>query len=87
MASVTERNPEIVEKVKQIIAEQLGVDENDISPSSSFVEDLGADSLDTVELVMALEEGFGIESPDEDAESIRTVNDAMDYIEKHAKKK
>jgi acyl carrier protein len=87
MASVTERNPEIVEKVKQIIAEQLGVDENDISPSSSFVEDLGADSLDTVELVMALEEGFGIEIPDEDAESIRTVNDAMDYIEKHAKKK
>jgi acyl carrier protein len=87
MASVTERNPEIVEKVKQIIAEQLGVDENDISPSSSFVEDLGADSLDTVELVMALEESFGIEIPDEDAESIRTVNDAMDYIEKHAKKK
>ena len=87
MASVTERNPEIVEKVKQIIAEQLGVDENDISPSSSFVEDLGADSLDTVELVMALEEGFGIEIPDEDAEGIRTVNDAMDYIEKHAKKK
>jgi acyl carrier protein len=87
MASVTERNPEIVEKVKQIIAEQLGVDENDISPSSSFVEDLGADSLDTVELVMALEESFSIEIPDEDAESIRTVNDAMDYIEKHAKKK
>jgi acyl carrier protein len=87
MASVAERNPEIVEKVKQIIAEQLGVDENDISPSSSFVEDLGADSLDTVELVMALEEGFGIEIPDEDAEGIRTVNDAMDYIEKHAKKK
>jgi acyl carrier protein len=87
MASVTERNPEIVEKVKQIIAEQLGVDENDISPSSSFVDDLGADSLDTVELVMALEEAFSIEIPDDDAEKIRTVNDAMDYIDKHAKKK
>jgi acyl carrier protein len=87
MASVTERNPEIVEKVKQIIAEQLGVDENDISPSSSFVDDLGADSLDTVELVMALEEGFSIEIPDEDAEKIRTVNDAMEYIDKHGKKK
>jgi acyl carrier protein len=87
MASVTERNPETVEKVKQIIAEQLGVDENEITPSSSFVEDLGADSLDTVELVMALEENFSIEIPDEDAEKIRTVQDAIDYIDKHAKKK
>jgi acyl carrier protein len=87
MATVAERNPQIVEKVKQIIAEQLGVDENDISPSSSFVDDLGADSLDTVELVMALEENFSIEIPDDDAEKIRTVNDAMEYIEKHAKKK
>jgi acyl carrier protein len=87
MATVAERNPQIVEKVKQIIAEQLGVDENDISPSSSFVDDLGADSLDTVELVMALEENFSIEIPDDDAEKIRTVNDAMEYIDKHAKKK
>jgi acyl carrier protein len=87
MASVSERNPVTVEKVKQIIAEQLGVDENEITPSSSFVEDLGADSLDTVELVMALEENFSIEIPDEDAEKIRTVQDAIDYIDKHAKKK
>jgi acyl carrier protein len=87
MASVTERDPATVEKVKQIIAEQLGVDENEITPSSSFVEDLGADSLDTVELVMALEENFSIEIPDEDAEKIRTVQDAIDYIDKHAKKK
>jgi acyl carrier protein len=87
MASVSERNPATIEKVKQIIAEQLGVDENEITPSSSFVEDLGADSLDTVELVMALEENFSIEIPDEDAEKIRTVQDAIDYIDKHAKKK
>jgi acyl carrier protein len=87
MASVTENNPQIVEKIKQIIAEQLGVDENEITPSSSFVDDLGADSLDTVELVMALEENFNLEIPDDDAEKIRTVQDAMDYIEKHAKKK
>jgi len=87
MTSVSERNPATVEKVKQIIAEQLGVDENEITPSSSFVEDLGADSLDTVELVMALEENFSIEIPDEDAEKIRTVQDAIDYIDKHAKKK
>ena len=87
MASVSERNPVTIEKVKQIIAEQLGVDENEITPSSSFVEDLGADSLDTVELVMALEENFSIEIPDEDAEKIRTVQDAIDYIDKHAKKK
>jgi len=85
MASVSERNPVTVEKVKQIIAEQLGVDENEITPSSSFVEDLGADSLDTVELVMALEENFSIEIPDEDAEKIRTVQDAVDYISKHSK--
>jgi acyl carrier protein len=87
MVSVSERNPVTVEKVKQIIAEQLGVDENEITPSSSFVEDLGADSLDTVELVMALEENFSIEIPDEDAEKIRTVQDAIDYIDKHTKKK
>jgi len=74
-----------VEKVKQIIAEQLGVDEAEVTPSASFVDDLGADSLDTVELVMALEEAFDVEIPDEDAEKIRTVQDAIDYIDKKAK--
>ena len=76
---------EIIEKVKQIISEQLGVEEAEVTPSASFVDDLGADSLDTVELVMALEEHFDIEIPDEDAEKIRTVQDAIDYIEKHSK--
>ena len=85
MASVSERNPATVEKVKQIIAEQLGVDENEITPSSSFVEDLGADSLDVVELVMQFEEAFDLEIPDEDAEKIKTVKDATEYIEKNAK--
>ncbi len=78
MASVDER-------VKQIIVEQLGVDEAEVTPNASFVDDLGADSLDTVELVMAFEEGFEIEIPDEDAEKIRTVKDAVDYINSHAK--
>jgi acyl carrier protein len=73
------------DKVKQIIVEQLGVDEGEVTPSASFVDDLGADSLDTVELVMAFEEAFEIEIPDEDAEKIRTVQDAIDYIGKHAK--
>jgi acyl carrier protein len=68
------------EKVKKIIAEQLGVEEEDITPDSSFVEDLGADSLDTVELVMAFEEEFSIEIPDEDAEKILTVQNVLDYI-------
>jgi len=76
---------EIVEKVKQIIGEQLGVDEGEVTLSASFVDDLGADSLDRVELVMALEEAFDLEIPDEAAEKIRTVQDAIDYIEKHAK--
>ena len=71
MASVEER-------VKQIIVEQLGVDEAEVTPTASFVDDLGADSLDTVELVMAFEEAFGIEIPDEDAEKIATVKDAVD---------
>ena len=79
------RKKEIVEKVKQIISEQLGVDENEVTPSASFVDDLGADSLDQVELVMALEEHFGVEIPDEDAEKLRTVQDAIGYIDKHAK--
>ncbi len=78
MASVDER-------VKQIIVEQLGVDEAEVTPNASFVDDLGADSLDTVELVMAFEEAFEIEIPDEDAEKIRTVKDAADYINAHAK--
>jgi acyl carrier protein len=78
MASVDER-------VKQIIVEQLGVDEGEVTPNASFVDDLGADSLDTVELVMAFEEAFDIEIPDEEAEKIRTVKDAVDYINTHAK--
>src|SRR5438128_12233515 len=77
----------VEEKVKQIIVEQLGVDEGEVTANASFVDDLGADSLDTVELVMALEEAFDIEIPDEDAEKIRTVKDAVDYIDKHANAK
>ena len=73
------------DKVKQIVAEQLGVDEGEVTPSASFVDDLGADSLDVVELVMAFEEAFDIEIPDEDAEKIRTVQEAIDYIDKKAK--
>jgi acyl carrier protein len=72
------------ERVKKIIGEQLGVEEDDLPPEASFVEDLGADSLDTVELVMALEEEFGIEIPDEDAEKILTVGKALDYIKEKA---
>ncbi|MDH4086194.1 MAG: acyl carrier protein [Nitrospira sp.] len=68
------------ERVKKIIAEQLGVEADKVTPEASFVEDLGADSLDTVELVMALEEEFSIEIPDEDAEKILTVGKALDYI-------
>ena len=68
------------ERVKKIIGEQLGVEEDEVTPEASFVEDLGADSLDTVELVMALEEEFEIEIPDEDAEKITTVSQAITYI-------
>lgn len=75
------------EKIKDIIAEQLGVKKEEIKPESSFIDDLGADSLDTVELVMALEEEFGIEIPDEDAEKMATVGDAIKYIEEKAKGK
>ena len=74
----------IIERVKKIVAEQLGVNEADVKDDSSFVEDLGADSLDTVELVMALEEEFGCEIPDEAAEKILTVKDAIDYLSKNA---
>ncbi|MCC6347301.1 MAG: acyl carrier protein [Nitrospirales bacterium] len=72
----------VEEKVKEIIAKQLGVDAAEVTPDASFVEDLGADSLDTVELVMAFEEAFNIEIPDEDAEKIAKVKDAVDYIAK-----
>ena len=75
----------VEEKVKQIIVEQLGVDESQVDPSASFVEDLGADSLDIVELVMAFEEAFEIEIPDEDAEKITTVQNAIDYANTHQK--
>ena len=75
----------VEEKVKQIIVEQLGVDEGEVTGNASFVDDLGADSLDIVELVMAFEESFDIEIPDEEAEKIRTVKDAVEYIEKHSK--
>ena len=70
----------IEERVKKIIVEQLGVKEEDVKPEASFVEDLGADSLDTVELVMALEEEFDCEIPDEEAEKITTVQQAIDYV-------
>ena len=73
------------EKVKQIIVEQLGVDEAEVTPTAHFVDDLGADSLDIVELVMAFEEAFEIEIPDEDAEKIQTVKDAVEYIQAHIK--
>jgi acyl carrier protein len=75
----------IDERVKQIVVEQLGVEEGEVTSSASFVDDLGADSLDQVELVMAFEEAFDVEIPDEDAEKIRTVKDAIEYLEKHAK--
>ena len=71
------------DKVKSIIVDQLGVNEAEVTESASFVDDLGADSLDTIELVMAFEEAFSIEIPDEDAEKIRTVKNAIDYIEAH----
>jgi len=71
------------EKVKGIIVEQLGVDEKDVVMEASFIDDLGADSLDIVELIMALEEAFGLEIPDKDAEKILTVGNAFDYIKNH----
>ena len=72
-----------IERVTKLVCEQLGVKEEEVTPEASFVEDLGADSLDTVELVMALEEEFEIEIPDEEAEKITTVKEAIDYIEAH----
>src|SRR6476659_6796699 len=75
----------IEERVKKIVVEQLGVKEDEVTPNASFVDDLGADSLDTVELVMALEEEFECEIPDEEAEKITTVQQAIDYIKAHVK--
>jgi acyl carrier protein len=77
----------VADKVKEIIVEQLGVDEGQVDDSASFVDDLGADSLDIVELVMAFEEAFDLDIPDEDAEKIATVKDAVDYIGAKAAKK
>jgi acyl carrier protein len=75
----------VEERVKSIIVEQLGVDAEEVNPDASFVEDLGADSLDTVELIMAFEEEFGVEISDDEAEKIRKVRDAVEYIDKRAK--
>jgi acyl carrier protein len=77
----------VEQKVKQIIVEQLGVDEGQVDSTASFVDDLGADSLDIVELVMAFEEAFDLDIPDEDAEKIQTVKDAVEYIESKSKGK
>jgi len=75
----------VEDRVKSIIVEQLGVDAEEVTPEASFVEDLGADSLDTVELIMAFEEEFGVEISDDEAEKIKKVKDAVDYIDKRAK--
>ena len=76
----------IEQKVKEIIVEQLGVNADQVTPDAKFIEDLGADSLDTVELVMALEEEFGMEIPDEEAEKITTLREAIAYVEAHSEK-
>ncbi len=77
-------NVEILERVKKVVVEQLSVDDAEVTPEASFTADLGADSLDTVELVMAFEEEFGIEIPDEEAEKIATVQDAVGFIKKQS---
>jgi acyl carrier protein len=82
-----EKDMAVAEKVKSIIAEQLGVKSEEVTDQASFIDDLGADSLDTVELVMALEEEFGIEIPDEDAEKMTTVGQAIKYLEEKVKNK
>jgi acyl carrier protein len=71
----------MLEKIREIVVDQLGVDADQVTPAANFVDDLGADSLDTVELIMAFEEEFGVEIPDTDAEKIKTVQDVIDYIE------
>ncbi|MDR1835032.1 MAG: acyl carrier protein [Fusobacteriaceae bacterium] len=73
----------MLDKIKEIVVEQLGVEADQVTPEANFTEDLGADSLDTVELVMAFEEEFGVEIPDTEAEKIKTVQDVLDYIEAH----
>ena len=80
---MADKGVDVFPKVKEIIVDQLGVEEDEVRPEAHFIEDLGADSLDIVELVMALEEEFGLEIPDEDAEKIATVTDAVDYIRDH----
>ncbi|MEI6633781.1 MAG: acyl carrier protein [Chlamydiota bacterium] len=77
---------DIAQRVKDIVVEQLGVNSDEVTPDASFIDDLGADSLDTVELVMALEEEFDAEIPDEDAENLKTVGEAIKYIEEHCQK-
>ena len=77
---------QVYDQVKKVVVEQLGVNESEVTREASFVDDLGADSLDTVELVMALEESFSIEIPDEDAEKIKTIGDTITYISSHEKK-
>ena len=78
---------DVAERVKKIVVEHLGVEETKVTDNASFIDDLGADSLDTVELVMAFEEEFGIEIPDEDAEKITRVKEAVEYIDSHGKSK
>jgi acyl carrier protein len=85
LVEVEDAMASVFDRIKSKVAHQLGVEEDSITPASSFVEDLGADSLDVVELVMALEEEFGIEIPDDQAEKIVTVGDAVKFIEAHAK--
>lgn len=84
-AEVVSQMSSIEDRVKKIVVEQLGVKDEEVTPSASFVDDLGADSLDTVELVMALEEEFECEIPDEEAEKITTVQQAVDYVKAHVK--
>ena len=74
---------EVLDKIREIIADQLGIDGDEVTPSASFIDDLGADSLDIVELIMAFEEEFDMEIPDEDAEKIQTVQNVIDYIKNH----
>ncbi len=83
MEEATRLAQDVLEKVKKIIVEQLSSEESEVTPAASFIEDLGADSLDIVELIMALEEEFGVEIPDEDAEKMATVGDAVKYIQEH----